>query len=631
LIDKLEENIGLAVRLAVIVIVMLLATYLRFHLIDSQSLWYDEGNSARMILRSSREILSAAAADVHPPAYYLLLRVWAGMVGGSEFGLRSLSAFSGVVVVSGIYLIGYRLGKYLVGVLAGIIGAIHPGLVYYSQEVRMYMLCTLLGLILMYISMRLINFRKMNRFSSINFWHISFVICAAAGLYVHYSFGFILFAINLAFAYELVRISNKDRRSMLLEWISLQIGILILYMPWLSIAMDHLTSWPAERVHLPMAIAVWDVWTWLSLGPTIEAAETILGVVCLGTIVVIGLANERIVWITLWIITPAGLIIGFGLFSEAFSKFLVLAVPAVAIIAANGFACLIEDFKIPGRVLALFTIAVVFNYTYLSLDNLYHNEYYRRDDYRAIVADILDNYRDGDAVLLNAPNQAEVIEYYYPTMTHVFPVARTRPLDAGAQVLELEKIASEHSRLMGVFWGNEQSDPDDVVESWLNSNTFKTSESWYGQVRLMEYYVAEESRMEDINMVFGGIVRLERYGLNKQVFKPGDVIQVILDWSAVREISSRYKVFVHVYVDDNSPPLAQHDSEPVGGSIPTNTWTSNQVITDMHGVALPGDIGIGDYTLAIGMYSIDDGERLRVVGEQDGIDRLILSEISVVE
>ena len=633
MIDKLENSVGSNIRSIGVVLILLLATYLRFRLIDSQSLWYDEGNSARMILRSSKEIVASAAADVHPPAYYLLLKAWAGMIGGSEFGLRSLSAFAGLLVVSVMYVLGCKLGNHLVASLAGIIGAIHPGLVYYSQEVRMYMVCTLLSAILIYITMKLSNLRKMNHVTRVNLWHISFVLCATTGLYVHYAFGFILAAIYLTFTYEMLTIDRKYRRSFMFELFYLQVSILIFYLPWLSNAIEHLTSWPAERVSMPMLIAIWEVWNWLSLGPTVEVAETVLGLVCLGVIVVIGLARDskHMFCIALWVIVPVGLILICGLFSEAFEKFLVLAVPAVAIIAASGFARLIQHFHMPGRILALLTFVIVLSYTYVSLDNLYHNEYYRRDDYRGVVANIVDDYRDGDAVLLNAPNQAEVLEYYYPSMEHVFPVARARPFDSQLQILELEEIASDHSRLKSVFWGDEQADPDGVVEQWLNSNAYKTSERWYGHVRLMEYNIAEERQMHEIDANFDEIVRLERYGLNSQLFRPGEVVQVTLDWSTTREISSRYKVFIHVYSNTNLPPLAQHDSEPVGGSMPTNVWVSNEVITDMHGVSLPGDIQAGEYTLAVGMYSVEDGERLRVIGERNLDDRLVLSKISIVE
>ena len=86
---RLAEAIALGV-------ILLLAAGLRFHRIDAQSLWYDEGNSARIAERSIQLILEGAAGDIHPPLYYLLLSLWRSVFGASETALRGLSAVSGI-------------------------------------------------------------------------------------------------------------------------------------------------------------------------------------------------------------------------------------------------------------------------------------------------------------------------------------------------------------------------------------------------------------------------------------------------------------------------------------------------------------------------------------------------------
>jgi predicted membrane-bound mannosyltransferase len=56
------------VKLAVI-LVLLLATGLRFYGLDAQSFWNDEGNSARLSERSIPLIIEGTASDIHPPLY----------------------------------------------------------------------------------------------------------------------------------------------------------------------------------------------------------------------------------------------------------------------------------------------------------------------------------------------------------------------------------------------------------------------------------------------------------------------------------------------------------------------------------------------------------------------------------
>ncbi|MCA9998349.1 MAG: glycosyltransferase family 39 protein [Anaerolineales bacterium] len=82
--------------------VLLLALGLRFYRLDAQSFWNDEGNSVRLSERTIPLIIEGTASDIHPPLYYLLLRGWRELLGETEFGLRSLSAFAGVLTVAGV-------------------------------------------------------------------------------------------------------------------------------------------------------------------------------------------------------------------------------------------------------------------------------------------------------------------------------------------------------------------------------------------------------------------------------------------------------------------------------------------------------------------------------------------------
>ena len=78
--------------------ILALAAFLRFYLLDGQSFWNDEGNSARIAERSLQLITEGAAGDIHPPLYYYLLHFWRSVFGSSEFALRSLSAALGVLL-----------------------------------------------------------------------------------------------------------------------------------------------------------------------------------------------------------------------------------------------------------------------------------------------------------------------------------------------------------------------------------------------------------------------------------------------------------------------------------------------------------------------------------------------------
>ena len=140
MIEKHTDGAKNLASVSGLILVMLLATILRFMRIGDQSLWYDEGNTVRMTLRGAGDIVEAAADDIHPPGYYLTVTGWVELVGRTEFALRGFSALAGVVLVAVVIKIAGFLWGPITGAIGGVIASIHPALVYYSQEARMYML-----------------------------------------------------------------------------------------------------------------------------------------------------------------------------------------------------------------------------------------------------------------------------------------------------------------------------------------------------------------------------------------------------------------------------------------------------------------------------------------------------------
>ena len=100
---------AITTRRIFLLLILWLAFGLRFYRLEAQSFWNDEGNSARLSERSLALIIEGTASDVHPPLYYVLLRGWRELVGKGEFGLRSLSALAGVLVVAVTMGIGRQL------------------------------------------------------------------------------------------------------------------------------------------------------------------------------------------------------------------------------------------------------------------------------------------------------------------------------------------------------------------------------------------------------------------------------------------------------------------------------------------------------------------------------------------
>lgn len=128
--------------------VVALAAALRFATLDLQSFWLDEAITAGLVQRPFHGLLQGIAdSESTPPLFYVLAWGWGKVFGTGELGLRSLSAVAGTLTVPVIYATGRRLFSARVAVIAAVIVAVHPMLIWYSQEARAYALLALFSAI----------------------------------------------------------------------------------------------------------------------------------------------------------------------------------------------------------------------------------------------------------------------------------------------------------------------------------------------------------------------------------------------------------------------------------------------------------------------------------------------------
>lgn len=153
------------------------AFLLRLYTIGHDELWFDEAISAFAVTFADwpREILRSNT----PPLYYLLLWVWTAVAGLSETALRSLSALSGTLFVGVLLLFGRRIVGPRAALWSGLVAALAPIQIYYSQEAPSYALLLLL-LALSYHSL----WRALENNERLWWWATS--IFSLLTLYTHY-------------------------------------------------------------------------------------------------------------------------------------------------------------------------------------------------------------------------------------------------------------------------------------------------------------------------------------------------------------------------------------------------------------------------------------------------------------
>src|SRR5579883_243261 len=125
---------------------------------------------------------------------------------------------------------------------------------------------------------------------------------------------------------------------------------------------------------------------------------------------------------------------------------------------------------------------------------------------------------------------------------------------------------------------------------------------------------------QPVDRVFGGLATLTSYALQPPTPRAGQDLTVQLQWRALAPFSQNYTVFVHV-LDPASRVVAQRDSQPLNGQLPTLRWLPGQVLNDSYTLPLPPSLPPGEYQLELGMYLQATGQRLAL---EDGTDRLLI-------
>lgn len=616
---------------------LLLAAFLRFYHLDHASLWSDEGNTWALMERSFGQIAWAAAADIHPPGYYWLLKLWTTLFGATAWGMRSFSALTGVLLVYAIYQIACRLmalssplsiprprgiSTALAGLpwLAAWLAALNPLQIYYSQEARMYMLLTLESAGLFWALLTLIaECRTSPNPEQSQFtlpWSkLAFCLCAIAGLWTHYSFPIVLAAADLAYLYAILQNPSSKIRH-LKSFLLWHLLILLAFLPWLPTAIDRILHWPKGGVATPLNAALSLTLQTLSFGPLRELPQPVWpwlwGSALLPLVGLLTLRrNAGLLALTLWLLAPSLLLVGLGLFSPAFLKFLLAASPAWCIACAAAPALI----NLGYRQVNLLSLLVTLGGIALAWSVLpaYYTNSTVRDNYAGVARyiQVMGN-AEQDLVLLDAPGQQEVWRYYDPGIP-LLALPQQRPPDPEQTRAALATAVADHTHVYALFWATDEADPQGVVEHWLDQHAFKGVESWQGNLRFVTYSLANGLTCQDLPVppAFGQQISLLAYcqPATQQQVAAGEVALVGLRWQATQSITQRYKVTVQL-LDKRNQVLAQHDGEPAGGAQPTTDWAVGTPIIDNHGLMIPPGTPPGSYRLIVALYDSTTGQRL---------------------
>ncbi|RWZ78257.1 MAG: hypothetical protein EOT05_00625 [Candidatus Microsaccharimonas sossegonensis] len=229
LLDALE-------RYWIVVIIMagLIVAAITFLIGIRQSVWFDEAYSLTLAKLSVNQLVALTSVDVHPPLYYLLLKVWGSLFGWNDGAYRALGALiGGVLVVVSALLVKRLFGRLMMLVVVPIL-VMAPFLIRYDFEIRMYALAALLGIIGTYILTLAVTVKRRQWLV----WGIYALIVAISMYTVYY-----VALLWIAHVVWLVYWSRTHHQPIFRQpWLRAYTVAALLFLPWMPTFISQLTN-----------------------------------------------------------------------------------------------------------------------------------------------------------------------------------------------------------------------------------------------------------------------------------------------------------------------------------------------------------------------------------------------------
>jgi uncharacterized membrane protein len=200
-------------------------------LLRPEQYWFDEILSvyiSRYNVSITNLIRFLQIGEYHPPLYYIIMFYWTRIFGITEIATRSFSLLFGVLTLPLYYIfVGKLFRKKYISELALFLLSINALHIEYSIEARPYTFFTFVGLLAAYFFVLLIKNRR-------KFYWFCFILLNVTGLYIHYSYSFILASFVAFQVYTLFSKKIENRYKFTPKEVATTVGLITLgFFPWL--------------------------------------------------------------------------------------------------------------------------------------------------------------------------------------------------------------------------------------------------------------------------------------------------------------------------------------------------------------------------------------------------------------
>jgi mannosyltransferase len=594
--------------------IILVGFGLRVYRLGTQSLWYDEGFSVWL---AGQSLPAITFGDFNPPLYHYLLHFWVQAAGTTEFAVRYLSVFFGLLTVAATFALGTALFGPAAGLAGAALTAVSPFLIWYSQEARMYALAVLLGVLASWLVWK--------GFSGRRLWP-AYALTVAAGAYTHYlsllvPLGHTVFAA--------ARALDPKQRPAFKGWVLAGVGSALAYLPWVPVALWHAgfqTYWAGRPDVLGLfqdAAARFVAGFSLETDRALAFGYAFFGLAAAGLLAaaLVG-PKARAGGFLLGLVglLPLGIILGLAYYRPKFEpRYLIFVWPALALLGVAPLGLAVGLRPWPLRLLAalpaLMTVLAVGIPAAVADYNLYTDPRYGKDVWREVGRYLAEWVGNDEVVVLDSGHAFRVFVYYYRKSNWVAlpPDPPPSPLvdrPLGPEVGPiLARFVQGRRGVWVVRWQDRVADPTDIVRTMLDRVGYLTPvPPLFGAIRVEHYVLAGDLRE---------LVRLEpQYSLG---WKFRDEIELVgydlytvdrsalgfvFYWRALGVPSAVYKVSVRI-VDGERRILAQEDGWLAGEFYLTPMWRPGNLVLGRLRLPVPPELPAGRYGLDLVFYRAD--------------------------
>jgi Dolichyl-phosphate-mannose-protein mannosyltransferase len=431
---------------------------LRFHLLGAKNLWLDEGVSVWLAsIPWSRFVHTMVSSpELNMVLYYTMLRGWLHL-GQTEFAIRSLSALFGIASIPAIYKLGQRLFTTQAGLVAAALLAVHSFHIRYSQEARAYSLEVFLLLLSTFF------FLQITEAPSRRGYWLAYILLSGAAVYCHF------FAVLVVLAHWAAIGRGRLRAIGMKAIVSIASGFGLLLTPF---AIHILFEKQQGLTWIPRPTLMFFLGTMRLLSGSGDGARTVSSLsltvfyaICCALALWgsylrgRGVVSEKEAFATrltlAWIVIPIAVTLIISLLAKPlfYSRFLLMCVPAIVLLAAQGLVTLgrLADRR---HVALTAASALMISLSLLETHRFFANFPFYGHNWSAVVRYVLNHQQPGDAVAISMG--LESFDYYLgrearpdtPVPTITFPPV----IGNGDRGFEPERVLEQASRNHARIW-----------------------------------------------------------------------------------------------------------------------------------------------------------------------------------